>query len=181
MTRLFFLLLIFMVGMFGQSGPAEPLTTLPIGLAVFASFNQLGSPRFTGGVAAIYPMVGSVGVYGTTTTEIYPKKATDPSTGRGFYAVSASVRQGAHKSLLATGRWTFLVGGDVGPGFTQDEPSGIAVSLSSSFVATAHYQINSMFGAVVPVRMLYISGIGWNPVLQAGVVINLKNLPKPVK
>jgi hypothetical protein len=26
--------------------------------------------------------------------------------------------------------------------------------------------------------MLYVTGIGWNPIAEAGIVINLKNLPK---
>jgi len=26
--------------------------------------------------------------------------------------------------------------------------------------------------------MLYVTGIGWNPIAEAGVLINLKNLPK---
>jgi hypothetical protein len=37
------------------------------------------------------------------------------------------------------------------------------------------------FSLIVPVRMLYISGVGWNPIAEAGVVINLKNLPKAKK
>jgi hypothetical protein len=56
--------------------------------------------------------------------------------------------------------------------------SAITVSFSSSFIATGVVQLNPAFSFVVPLRMLYISGIGWNPVLEAGVVINLKNLPK---
>jgi len=52
------------------------------------------------------------------------------------------------------------------------------VNFSSSFVATAVYQITPAFSFLLPVRMLYVSGIGWNPVAEAGVIINLKNLPK---
>jgi hypothetical protein len=33
---------------------------------------------------------------------------------------------------------------------------------------------------VVPIRALYISNIGWNPVLQFGVSFNLSKLPAPV-
>lgn len=154
-----------------------PATPLPVAIAAFASYNQLGSPQFTGGVSAIYPVSGQLGVYGTTTADVYPKKAIDPTTGRSFYAVSSSVRQGFHKDLLDTGHLSFLLGGDVGPGFSQAQPTGIAVSLSGSFVATTLYQINPTFSFILPVRMLYISGIGFNPVLEMGLVINLKNLP----
>ena len=107
------------------------------------------------------------------------------ATGRNFYAIQSSARQGVHKSLFATGRFTALVGADVGPSFSQNTSSlitagksAITVSFSSSFIATGVVQLNPAFSFVVPLRMLYISGIGWNPVLEAGVVINLKNLPK---
>ena len=40
------------------------------------------------------------------------------------------------------------------------------------------YQVNPTFSVIAPVRMLYVSGAGWNPVAELGVVINLKNLPK---
>ena len=162
---------------FGQT-PTFPAIPLPTAIAAFGAFNQLGSPRFTMGVSAIYPVVGSLGLYGTTTSDIFPKLATDPTTKRNFYAISASIRQGVHEDLLNTGRFSFLLGGDVGPGFSQAQPSGINVNLSTSFVATTLYQINPTFSLIVPVRMLYVSGAGWNPVVEAGIVVNLKNLPK---
>jgi hypothetical protein len=162
-----------------------PASVLPTGIAAFAEFNQLGNPRWTGGISLLYPIAGSVGIYGSTTADVSPKLAADPATGRNFYAIQSSARQGVHKSLFATGRFTALVGADVGPSFSQSTSSLIAtgksaitVSFSSSFIATGVVQLNPAFSFVVPLRMLYISGIGWNPVLEAGVVINLKNLPK---
>jgi hypothetical protein len=130
------------------------------------------------GISAIYPVVGSVGIYGTTTADILPKLAVDPTTGKKFYAISSSLRQGFHKDLVDTGRMSFLLGGDVGPSFSQSQTSGFNVSFSSSFVATAIYQVTPVFSFIVPVRMLYISGVGWNPIAEAGILINLKNLPK---
>jgi hypothetical protein len=70
------------------------------------------------------------------------------------------------------------VGADVGPSFGQAQPTGITVSFSSSFVVTAVYQVTPAFSLMVPLRMLYINGIGWNPVVEAGVIINLKKLPQ---
>jgi hypothetical protein len=168
------------------SAPAVtfPSAILPTGIAVFGEFNQLGNPRWTAGFSAIYPVAGSAGVYGTTTADVLPKLATDPTTGKHFYAISASARQGIHKSVLATGNLTLLLGGDVGPSFSQSTDSiltgkgAVTVSFSTSITATAVYQLTPAFSAIVPVRMLYVSGIGWNPVLEAGIVINLKNLPK---
>ena len=159
-----------------------PAIPLPTAVAAFGSFNQLGSPRFTGGVAALYPVVGSFGIYGTSTADFFPKLATDPASGKHFYAISAAVRQGFHKDVLDTGRFSFLVGGDMGPAFSSvTGTSSISVSFSSSFVATVLYQASPAFSFIAPIRMLYVSGVGWNPVLEAGVVINLKNLPKANK
>jgi hypothetical protein len=112
---------------------------------------------------------------------VFPKLAVDPTTKRNFYAISASIRQGVHKDLLDTGRFAFLLGGDVGPGFSQDQPTGINISLSTSFVATVLYQINPTFSFILPVRMLYVSGAGWNPVVEAGFTVNLSTLPKAKK
>jgi hypothetical protein len=172
-----------------SAGAAAPSVTfpslvLPAGIAAFGEFNQLGSPRWTAGFSAIYPLVGSAGVYGTTTADVLPKLATDPATGKRFYAIAASARQGFHKSLVTTGNFTVLAGGDVGPSFSQSTESvltgksAITVSFSTSVIVTGIYRINQAFSAIVPVRMLYVSGIGWNPVLEAGIVMNLKNLPK---
>ena len=130
------------------------------------------------GISAIYPVVGSAGVYGTTTADILPRLAVDPITGKKFYAISSSLRQGFHKDILDTGRASFLLGGDVGPSFSQSQTSAFNISFSSSFVATGIYQITPVFSFIVPVRMLYIAGIGWNPIAEAGVLINLKNLPR---
>jgi hypothetical protein len=171
----------FAAAAFGQTATTPvnfPQIPLPAAVAAFGEFNQLGSPRFTVGVSAIYPAVGSAGIYGTTTADILPKLATDPVTGRKFYAVSSSLRQGFHKDIVDTGRASFLLGADVGPSFSQSQPSGITVNFSSSFVATLIYQVTPAFSFVAPIRMLYITGIGWNPIAEAGVVINLKNLPK---
>jgi hypothetical protein len=190
--RLLFPVLALAVGAFAQTTttPAASATTptvtfpaipLPTSVAAFGEFNQLGSPRFTMGISAIYPVSGPTGIYGSTTADILPKLAVDPTTGRKFYAISSSVRQGFHKDMFDTGNLSFLIGADVGPSFNQAQPSGINVNFSSSFVATAIYQITPAFSFLLPVRMLYITGIGWNPVVEAGVVINLKNLPKAKK
>jgi len=172
---------VFSMAAFGQTTTPPvnfPAVPLPAAVSAFGEFNQLGSPRFTMGISAIYPVVGSVGIYGTTTADILPKLAVDPTTGKKFYAISSSLRQGFHKDLVDTGRMSFLLGGDVGPSFSQSQTSGFNVSFSSSFVATAIYQVTPVFSFIVPVRMLYISGVGWNPIAEAGILINLKNLPK---
>lgn len=161
-----------------------PDTVMPAGIALFGEFNQLGQPRFTGGVAAIYPIIGSAGIYGTTVTDFAPRLTTDPVTGTKFYAFSAAVRQGFHKSLIATGTFTFLLGGDVGPSITEATSgliagkSSINVSFSTSATATMVWRFSQPVSFILPIRMLYVQGAGWNPVVEAGFVINLSKLPK---
>src|SRR5580692_9783406 len=171
---------LFAVSAFGQTTtPVNfPAVPLPAAVSAFGEFNQLGNPRFTMGISAIYPLVGSAGIYGTTTADILPKLAVDPTTGKKFYAISSSLRQGGHKDLVDTGRISVLLGGDVGPSFSQSQTSGFNISFSSSFVATAIYQVTPVFSFIVPVRMLYISGVGWNPIAEACILIYWKNLPK---
>jgi hypothetical protein len=160
---------------FAQTAPpAFPANPLPVAVAAFGEFNQLGTPRWTLGIAAIYPVVGSAGIYGTTTADVLPKRAIDPATGRTFYAASASIRQGFHYDVYDAGRFSFLLGGDLGPSFASAQPSGININLSSSFVATPVYQVTPQLSVIFPVRMLYVSGIGWNPVLEMGAVFRLK-------
>jgi hypothetical protein len=172
---------VFAAAAFGQTTTTPvtfPTIPLPTAVSAFGEFNQLGSPRFTMGISAMYPVVSSVGIYGSTTADILPRLAVDPTTGKKFYAISSSLRQGFHKDLVDTGRASFLLGGDVGPSFSESQTSGFNVNFSSSLVVTAIYQITPVFSFIVPLRMLYITGIGWNPIAEAGILINLKNLPK---
>lgn len=151
---------------------------LPTSIIGFLAFNQLGTPRLTGGFSAIYPLPSRIGIYASSTADVYPKFSQDPQTGKSFYALSSTIRQGLHKDLLDSGRFSFLLGGDLGPGFSQGIPSGISVSLSGSFVSTIVYHASELIGIVLPVRMLYIRDIGFNPVVEIGILIRLDKLPK---
>ena len=161
-----------------QTTPTFPTIPLPAAIAAFGEFNQLGTPRFTMGVSAIYPIVGSAGVYATTTADILPKLSVDPTTKKSFYAVSASIRQGVHKDLFDVGRFSFLLGGDVGPSFSSAQPSGIDINFSTSFIATGLYQLTPAVSLIVPVRMMYLGSAGWNPIVEAGFTLNLNALKK---
>jgi hypothetical protein len=170
------LLLAFCSVAFCQTFPTFPL---PASVSAVQSYNQLGSPKFTIGLTALYPIVGQSGVYMTTTADIFTKKMTT-ATGQAFWGISAGIRQGLHKSLLTTGRFTFLLGGDIGPSFSSAQPSGTNINFSSSFVFTTVVQITPVVSFVAPERMLFVGGAsaGWNPVLQAGVSVNLSALAK---
>lgn len=164
-----------------------PSTTgpLPTAVSFVGEFNQLGTPRFSLGISAIYaPTAQSgIGMYNTTTADVIPVKATDPATGKSFYAISASIRQGINEKIFCAGtvpvsatknlpRVCFLLGADIGPGF-QNSPSGISVSATGSFVATLVVRVNKYLSFVAPERMLYLPGVGFNPILQAGVSLSL--------
>ena len=167
------------VAAFAQTTPTFPTIPLPAAVSAVGSYNQLGSPKWAVGLSAIYPVVGQQGVYGITTADIYTKKMTT-ATGQTFWGLSTSMRQGLSKSLLTTGRFTFLLGGDVGPSFSSAQPSGVNINFSSSFVATTIVQLTPVVSFVAPERMLYVGGAaaGWNPVLQAGFAFNLSALAK---
>lgn len=152
-----------------QTFPSFPI---PAGIAVSVSYNQLGTPQYTGGLTAIYPVAGQAGVYGTTTADFYPHKTADPTTGKSFYAIQSSIRQGFHKDLLDAGHFSFLIGGDVGPSVASSA-AGVTVNLSASFTPTVVYQISTKLGMVFAPRLLYINGAGWNPVPQVGLIFNL--------
>ena len=164
---------------FGQTTTPLAPVVLPTAVSIVGEFNQLASPRFAMGVSALYApsLQSNIGMYNTTTADVIPVKAVDPKTGKSFYAISASVRQGIHEKVLSTGKFTFLLGADLGPGFSSSTGGGIAVSFTGSFVATAVYHANKYMSFVAPFRMLYINNVGWNPVIQAGVSFNLGNLP----
>ena len=182
MKKLLLLFALCSIAAFSQTVDPFPTVTLPAAVSAVGSYNQLGSPKFSVGLSAIYPVVGEKGIYASTTADIYTKKMTT-ATGQTFWGLSTGVRQGVHKSLLTTGRFTFLLGADIGPSFSSAQPSGVNINFSSSFVATTVVQITPVISFVAPERMLYVGGAqagaqGWNPVLQAGFAVNLSALAK---
>jgi hypothetical protein len=184
MKLLFASLLVFALALTCQAQTTTSSTpvALPTAVSVVGEFNQLGTPQWAIGLSALYTTnaQSGIGMYNTSTADVVPIKATDPATGKQFWAVSAQFRQGVHEKLLSTGKFVFLLGGDIGPGFSTST-SGIAVSATGSFVATCLYRVNSWMNVVVPIRMLYVSNVGWNPVVQAGVSFNLSKLPPATK
>jgi len=171
------LLLLSAFSVFAQTpAPAFPSVPLPLGVAGFVEYNQLGTPQVVGGVTAIYPVSGQLGLYATTTALLSPQKVIDPTTQRSFYAVTTQLRQGLHKDVLDTGRWSFLIGGDVGPSIGSSATSGLTVNFASSIVLTPLYQVSPAVSLILPVRGIYVSNVGWNPVVEFGVVFNLSKL-----
>jgi hypothetical protein len=78
------------------STPTFPAIPLPTAIAAFGAFNQLGTPRFTMGVSALYPVVGSIGVYGSTTADVFPVAAVREFTKTSW------IRDGSRSYSAAT-------------------------------------------------------------------------------
>lgn len=152
-----------------QTPDTPSITPLATAIGVGATFNQIGTPRWNIWATAIYPVMSSIGVYASTTTDVIPKLTTDPATQRSYYAFTTSIRQGVHKRVYSNGKFTALLGGDAGLGLNQAAPSGMNVSFAASFTATAVYQINKSWAVAVPIRGLWINS-SWNMVPQVGVL-----------
>ena len=178
--------------------------TLPTYIMAGASCNQFqGCAGFVSGIVPETSKVG--GLYGSVTADINAAKITDPTTGKTGYGISPSFRFGQHKVVYndtktvttSAGVVTsqkgnmLLVGGDFGASFTQTQTttttplgtttstsgtSGLNIGLAGSFTVTYIRQLSQHWAIAIPVRMLWMAGVGpngtgvWNPVVEAGVV-----------
>jgi ABC-type molybdate transport system substrate-binding protein len=162
------LLLVCAFGAFAQT--SDPVT-LPTYVGAGVAFNQIGVPRVNLWAGAFYPVSSSKGVYLSTVADIVPVLQLDPVTKRQFYAFSTSIRQGAHKTIWTAGKFTALLGGDAGAGFSQASPSGVNVNFAGSFTATGVYQLSAKFAIVVPIRALWMGDSKtWNALPEFGVL-----------
>jgi hypothetical protein len=155
-------------------------TALPLGIFGGVSFNQLGSPREAGELGAYWntSVQTNIGMTNSTTLDVVPVKVTDKATGIKYWSIEASARQGVQEKLLATGKWLFLAGGDVGAGAVGVAGAGVSFSINGSFDVIAIYRWKPAVSFSVPVRMLYING-GFNPVAQFNVIVHPGKLPPP--
>jgi hypothetical protein len=150
---------------FGQAVPK----VLPTYVGAGAAYNQIGTPIWNIWATAVYPVVNSVGLYASTSTDITPLQKTDPATKRLYWSFTTSVRQGLHKVVMSRGALTFLVGGDAGVGMSQADPSGVNVGLSGSFTGTAVWKLGKSWAVVVPVRGLWVN-TSWNLIPEIGIL-----------
>jgi hypothetical protein len=159
---------------------ASPIT-LPAYFAVGGEFNQLANPKGAIFVDMVYTTSGqnSIGMVNDTGIDIVPTKKTDPTTGKSFYAITSEVNQCVDEKIIATGKFRLYAGVCGGPGFSSTAAGGINISATGSFKAVATYRLNSFMSVVFPVRMNYITGIGWNPIIEGGISFDLKKLPAP--
>jgi hypothetical protein len=146
-----------------------PALKLPTYVGAGVSCNQIAVPPCNPWLTSIYPASSSLGIYLSSTADITPVQQIDPTTKRTYWAFTTSIRQGAHKLLLTSGRFSILVGGDAGGAFSQSATSGIGVSFTGSITATAVWQISNKWAVIAPIRAVWINS-GWNAVPQVGIL-----------
>ena len=153
--------------------PVQSLT-IPSYVGAGASFNQIGTPRFTMFATAVVPISSTAGVYTSSTADIIPIIKIDSATGRKFYTFQTSLRQGAHKVLYDNKKVAFLLGGDIGPGFSGSTGSGMNVGLTGSLTATFVYQFHQHWAFIMPIRGFMSNNTGgfgvMNLIPEAGFV-----------
>lgn len=178
LTLTLVLLVAFALPSLGQtSNVSDPFPTFPLpsGLVATGNFDQLGDPQFTASIGGVYPIAGSIGLYGISGAEFYPQRATDPKTGKQFYAIRTNLQQEVHKELFRKDRLSFLIGIQAGPSFSSTPAEGFNVAFAGGGSLTAVYQITKMFSLLMSPKVMYVSGINvWNVIPRLGIKINLK-------
>ena len=142
--------------------------TLPAYVAGGGAYNQLAGLNFW--ASAIVPVSSTAGVYESTTTDLFPVKAT--VSGKTAYIFQTSVREGVHKVLHQDTSNMILFGADAGFSFAQASAAGSATSgVSAAVTLTYVRQLSPTFALMVPIRALYMPTLGgWNPIIEFGIV-----------
>ena len=177
MKLTFIVLLLAAAGLaFGQTtAPADPFPTFPMPTGVIgtANFDQRGTPQITGSLGAIYPVSGSIGLYGISGAEFYPQKKVD-AAGKPFVALMTNFQQEVHKEFYRAGRWSFLLGIGAGPSFSTSANSGFSVAFAGGGSADVIYQITPTFSAVFSPKFMYVTSVaGWDVIPRFGIKINI--------
>jgi hypothetical protein len=135
---------------------------LPAYVAGGGAYNQFAGVNLWG--SAIVPVSDSMGLYESTTADVFPVKAT--LNGKTGYIFSTSLREGMHKVLSNDGTNMTLLGTDVGGSFAAG-----SVNLSAAVTFTYVRQLSKTWAVMVPIRALYMPSLGgWNPVIELGLV-----------
>jgi len=138
---------------------------LPSYIAAGGAYNQFVGANLWG--SAIIPIAPSIGLYESTTADIFPVKAI--INGKAGYIFTTSLRQGFHKVIYQDPKNMGLFGADAGVVL----PSGGTPGFSVSAAVTATYvrHLNASLALMIPARVVYIPSLGgWNPILEMGIV-----------
>jgi hypothetical protein len=168
-----------------QTVATAPAVTAPVAVADIvlptyivggAVFNQLAIPRFSGFLAGLWPVSDKIGLYTSGVADVTPVKYVDPATGRTSYLLSTSARAGLHKVVHNDTKNMVLLGADGGAAFSSGASASVTVGFSASFTASYVRQLSPHWAVAVPIRMLWVAGVGpggkgaFNPVGEIGVV-----------
>lgn len=135
---------------------------LPTYIAGGGAFNQLAGVNLW--ASGIIPVSNTMGLYESTTTDLFPVKTT--ANGRTVYIFQASIRQGIHKVIHDDGKNMALIGADGGYSFAQSSTSGASASITMTYVR----HIGKNWAVMVPIRALYMPGLGgWSPIAEVGL------------
>ena len=142
--------------------------TLPAYVAGGGAYNQLAGLNFW--ASAIVPVSSPLGVYESTTTDLFPVKTT--VNGKTAYIFTTSVREGVEKVLHEDPSNMVLVGAGAGFSFAQVSAAGSATSgVSAAVTITYVRQLSKTFALMIPIRALYMPTLGgWNPIVEFGIV-----------
>ena len=147
---------------FCQSPIQVPDIKLPTYLAGGGAFNQLAGINLW--ASGILPVSSSIGLYESTTADLFPVKAT--VNGRSGYVFQTSIRQGIHKVVHDDGKNMALIGADGGYSFASSNASGASASIILTYVR----HIGKSWAVMFPVRALYLPGVGgWNAIAEVGL------------
>jgi hypothetical protein len=157
---------------FAQPAPVIPPglanITLPTYVAGGGAFNQLAGVNLW--ASAIVPISANLGMYESTTADLFPVKVT--VAGKSAYVFQSSFREGVHKLLHQDANNAILIGADAGYSFAQASAAGASTSgVSAAVTFTYVRQINAHWAVMVPVRSVYVPVFGgWNAILEVGAV-----------
>lgn len=135
-----------------------------------AAYNQFAGVNLWG--SAVLPVSQTLGLYESTTADVFPVKTT--INGRPGYVFTISAREGVHKVIYQGGNNLLLAGADGGPTFTTN-----AIGISAAVTGSYLRKFTTTFGVLALTRLLYMqlpaSGAAaptkaWNPVVEIGFV-----------
>ena len=152
----------------GTTAAAMASMTLPTYLAAGGAYNQFTGPNAW--ASGIFPISTPAGLLMSTTVDIFPVKTV--TAGKTAYIFTTSARAGVHRYIHHGAKDSILAGADAGFSWAQAAAAGSTTSgVSAAVTITYVHQFNATWGAMFPVRAIYMPTLGgWNPIVEGGIV-----------
>ena len=145
-----------------------PALGQPTYIAAGGAYNQFsGANAWASG---IFPLSLPAGLLMSMTVDIFPVKTV--TNGKTGYLLTTSARAGIHRFIVHGAKNSLLIGADGGYSWAQAAAGGtLSSGVSAAVTITYVHQFTPAWGAMFPVRMLYMPTLGgWNPILEGGIV-----------